>query len=339
MARPALSHRRWPQPQQVSWRRSLTRFFLCFLAGLLLGFSPFLHVDEAQTAVSSSAADESPPPPPPFAKLATIPLWKRHGDAVHGGKLLIIVTPTYNRAFQALYLSKLGQTLRLVPPPLLWLVVEAGPASAETAALLRTTGVMFRHLVTGKNLTNNKDRGVHQRNAALEHIEIHHLDGIVYFADDDNVYTVELFQRMREIRRFGTWSVGMLSQGKSKAILEGPVCNGSQVIGWHTNEKSKRLRRFHVDMSGFAFNSTILWDPDRWHRPFPEKIRQLDSVKEGFQETTFIEQLVEDESQMEGIPDGCSSIMNWHLHLEAEDLFYPRGWRTPKNLEVTIPVT
>lgn len=75
----------------------------------------------------------------------------------------------------------------------------------------------------------------------------------------------------------------MLAQSKNKAILEGPVCNGSQVIGWHTNEKSKRLRRFHVDMSGFAFNSTILWDPKRWKRPTSVPIRQLDSVKEGFQ--------------------------------------------------------
>ena len=75
----------------------------------------------------------------------------------------------------------------------------------------------------------------------------------------------------------------MLAQSKNKAILEGPACNGTQVIGWHTNEKSKRLRRFHVDMSGFAFNSTILWDPKRWRRPTSRPIRQLDTVKEGFQ--------------------------------------------------------
>lgn len=83
--------------------------------------------------------------------------------------------------------------------------------------------------------------------------------------------------------RFGTWPVAMLAPSKNKAILEGPVCNGSQVNGWHTNDKSKRLRRFHVDMSGFAFNSTILWDPKRWHRRTSVPIRQLDSVKEGFQ--------------------------------------------------------
>lgn len=253
-------------------------------------------------------------------------------------KLLIVVTPTYNRAFQAFYLNRLAHTLRLVPPPLLWIVVEMTAQTMETAELLRKTGVMYRHLVCEKNVTDIKDRGIHQRNTALAHIEQHQLDGIVYFADDDNVYTLELFEQLRKIRRFGTWPVGMLQHSKSKAILEGPVCNRSQVIGWHTNEKSKRLRRFHVDMSGFAFNSTVLWDPRRWHRLALEPIRQLDTVKEGFQETTFIEQVVEDESQMEGLLNDCSKIMVWHLHLEAPEITYPPRWRLEKNLDVVVPL-
>lgn len=65
------------------------------------------------------------------------------------------------------------------------------------------------------------------------------------------------------------------------------MCDGEKVVGWHTNEKSKRLRRFHVDMSGFAFNSSILWDPDKWHRPSVDPIRQLDTVKEGFQVSSY----------------------------------------------------
>ncbi|PKI51686.1 hypothetical protein CRG98_027926 [Punica granatum] len=130
----------------------------------------------------------------------------------------------------------------------------------------------------------------------------------------------------------------MLAPGKNKAILEGPVCNGSQVIGWHTNEKSKRLRRYHVDMSGFAFNGTILWDPKRWRRPTLAPVRQLDTVKEGFQETTFIEQVVEDESQMEAVPPTCSRILNWHLHLGARGPYYPKGWLLPKNLDAVLPI-
>ncbi|KAK1290194.1 putative beta-1,4-xylosyltransferase IRX9H [Acorus calamus] len=87
-------------------------------------------------------------------------------------------------------------------------------------------------------------------------------------------------------------AVGMLAENKNKANLEGPVCNGSQVLGWHTKERR------------FAFNSTILWDPKRWHRPTMNPIRHLDTKG-----TTFVEQIVEDESQMEvtGFPSSIHS--------------------------------
>lgn len=79
--------------------------------------------------------------------------------------------------------------------------------------------------------------------------------------------------------------MGKASKRRNGAILEGPVCNGTEVIGWHLDRSKRwaRARRFHMDMSGFAFNSTILWDPKRWHRPALEPIRQLDTVKERFQ--------------------------------------------------------
>ncbi|KAK1387339.1 hypothetical protein POM88_015517 [Heracleum sosnowskyi] len=55
-------------------------------------------------------------------------------------------------------------------------------------------------------------------------------------------------------------------------------------------------------------------------------------------QASFIEQVVEDDSQMEGIPEDCSRIMNWHLHFEARDLVYPDGWLLQKNLEVVLPI-
>ncbi|RDX88034.1 putative glucuronosyltransferase, partial [Mucuna pruriens] len=398
------------------WRRVAFRCVLCFFVGFLLGMFPFGHVVEDIRSHEISFEIK-----PPHAEAQLLREDRMLRNRVDEGfvidpvslsaerekqserfdfvprKPLIVVTPTYGRAFQAYFLNRLGQVLRLVPPPVVWVVVEMNAASMETAEVLRKTGVMYRHLVCNRNATDVKDRGVHQRNTALEHIERHRLDGIVYFADDDNVYSLELFDALRDIShiywsstratynngvfmsttlfcqpfctslkfyhssfmncvlshvhlysyvpmlnwfysRFGTWPVAMLAPSKNKAILEGPVCNASQVIGWHTNEKSKRLRRFHVDMSGFAFNSTILWDPKRWQRPSSNPIRQLDTVKEGFQETTFIEQLVEDESQMEGSPPGCSKILNWHLHLGAHNIVYPKGWVLQKNLDAVIPV-
>lgn len=253
-------------------------------------------------------------------------------------KLLIIVTPTYNQAFQAMYLNRLAQTLRLVQPPLLWIVVEMPAQSKETADVLRKTGVMYRHLVCDNNATDVKDRSAHQRNVALAHIEQHRLDGIVYFVDDNNVYTLELFEQLREIKRFGTWPIGMFTHNKNKIVVEGPVCNSTRVIGWQTNEMSKKLCRFHVNNSGFAFNSTILWDPQKWRRPTSELIRQLDTDKDGLQDTKFIEQLVADESQMEGLANGCSKIMVWNLHLEASMITYPSRWVVENKLEAIVPL-
>ncbi|KAI3670379.1 hypothetical protein L1987_87970 [Smallanthus sonchifolius] len=296
-----------PRKGYRTWRRSIYRYMLFFLIGFLLGLAPFGEFEEDVRSRDFSFEVNRPPTLDvkqdivvDKVELAVQNLNERFDYVAR--KQLIVVTPTYNRALQAFYLNRLGHVLRLVPPPLVWIVVEMNAASMETADILRGMGIMYRHLVCTKNLTDIKDMGVHQRNRELEHIEHHKLDGIVYFADDDNVYSLQLFETIREISRFGTWPVAVLAQSKNKATLEGPVCNGSQVIGWHTNEKSKRLRRFHVDMSGFAFNSTILWDPKRWKKPTSALIRQLDTSKEGFQETTFIEQLVEDESQMEATP-------------------------------------
>ncbi|XP_039069184.1 probable beta-1,4-xylosyltransferase IRX9H [Hibiscus syriacus] len=330
------------------WRRSFCRCLLFFVIGFVFGVAPFGYTDTDVRTKDFAFPDLKPPPVNlqlDYQDVSSVSLGvntrlaeqKEVADLIEPLKQLIVITPTCNRGFQSYFLNRLGHVLRLVKPPLVWMVVDEKAASLETEEILRKTGVMYRHLVSTLNSSSVKERTVHQRNAALEHIERHKLDGIVFFfADEDNFYTLELFESLRTISRFGTWPVAMLAQSKNKAILEGPACNASQVIGWHRNEKIKRFRRFHADMPGFAFNSTILWDPKRWGRPFSNPVRQLD--KERFQETTFIEQVVEDESQMEGIPHSCSRIMNWHLHLDMDNLVYPKGWLLEKNLEDTLPV-
>ncbi|CAN6926479.1 unnamed protein product [Brassica oleracea var. botrytis] len=68
------------------------------------------------------------------------------------------------------------------------------------------------------------------------------------------------------------------------------------------------------------------------------QLQYLDTVKEGIQQTTFIEQVVADESDMEGVPPACSRILNWHLHLNALYVPYPQGWVIQKNFESVITV-
>ena len=45
-------------------------------------------------------------------------------------------------------MNRVAQTLRLVEPPVLWIVVEGNAASFETWEILRKAGVMYRHLVS-----------------------------------------------------------------------------------------------------------------------------------------------------------------------------------------------
>lgn len=43
------------------------------------------------------------------------------------------------------------------------------------------------------------------------------------------------------------------------------------------------------------------------------------------QVSMFIEQIIEDESEMEGISEDCSRIRVWDLHLETFYSFNPKG--------------
>ncbi|KAK7351481.1 hypothetical protein VNO77_10978 [Canavalia gladiata] len=362
------------KPRGQLWRKVLFHFLMCFMVGISIGLIPLASTHMSMNlmpkhqafsfGVISAAGNLQPPENAKMNVTASINEVVKFNATLKSAvkeqelvdevasnvstsqfsedpylesqKLLIIVTPTYNHQFQAYCLHRLSQTLKLVPPPLLWIVVEMTSQSEETADILRSSGIMYRHLICKTNLTNPRHRSILQRNVAIAHIETHRLDGIVYFADDDNIYSLELFRQMREIRRFGTWTVAKQSGDKSSIVLQGPICNGSQVIGWHIDESNGKSKRFHAEMPGFAFNSTILWDPKKWHRPTLEPIRQLGSVKESLWVSTFIEQVVEDESQMEGLMDNCTRVMVWHIDLESLYSFYPQKWVVKNNLDVIL---
>lgn len=365
------------KPRGQTWRRALFHFFICFVIGMFIGVTQFASMNASINFISKNHAisfepsttfrnnqlqDDAARNATPFYSMSnendsTLQL-QSHQQLLYSiaqnssnnesaakyahvevQKLLIVVTPTQRHPLQAYYLNRLAHTLKLVPPPLLWIVVEMTSQSPETADTLRKTGIIYRHLVCDKNLTEVTDVRVHQRNVALSHIETHHLDGIVFFADEDNIYATDLFDQMRQIRRFGTWLVAKVTDSRSRAVLEGPICNGTTVLGWHATESRRGFKRFYADLSGFAFNSTILWDTKRWHRPTLEPIRQFDTPKDKFPVSTLVEQIVEDESQMEGLLQNCSRVMVWHLHVDSSSYFYPQSWLTKSNLNATASLT
>ncbi|KAI3442968.1 Glycosyltransferase [Psidium guajava] len=234
-------------------------------------------------------------------------------------RLLIIVTPTTSGSrshpFTGVLLRRLANTIKLVPQPLLWIVIEKRSDSDQVSEIMRKTGIMYRHLLFRENFTDPDAEMDHQRNMALRHIEHHKLSGIVHFAGLWNVYDLDFFQELREIEVFGTWPMAVLSANRKKVSIEGPVCDSSQVLGWHlrklsneTTATSESRARPPIHISSFAFNSSILWDPERWGRPSSGQPNSQDSIK-------FVKEVVhEDETKVKGLPgEKCSKIMLWHL--------------------------
>lgn len=324
------------------WKKAVVHFALCFVMGFFTGFAPTgkSSIFSGNSVFSTSNKSQFSPQPVEFshgeanshsenvnktftaqipASIDSIPARSEKLEEtkeefnVTTRRLIIIVTPVSSEdRLSGVFLRKLANTIRLVPPPLLWVVVERQPESDEMSEMLRKTGIMYRHVVFKENFTDPEAELNHQRNMALKHIEHHRLSGIVHFAGLSNVYDLDFFNHLREIEVFGTWPVALMSPNKKDVIIEGPVCDSSEVMGWHlsgADAEGDASRKLPIQISSFAFNSSILWDPERWGRPT--------SSAQGSSQNSlkFIKQVVmEDEAKLKGIPpEDCSKIMLWRL--------------------------
>ena len=117
------------------------------------------------------------------------------------------ITPTYKRFTQKADLTRVSQTFMHIPN-FHWIVVEDAEETSETVRnLLKKKKLRFTHLAvkTQTRLVKKendphwrKHRGVDQRNLGLkwvrENVKDH--NGVVYFADDDNTYDIDLFEEV-----------------------------------------------------------------------------------------------------------------------------------------------
>ncbi|XP_059428004.1 beta-1,4-xylosyltransferase IRX9 [Corylus avellana] len=321
------------------WKKAIFHFSLCFVMGFFTGFAPTGKASVFSNHFASSNISE-PSSSKPIETLpqaanvnrsliaqapAAIPARPKQPENTEieeekepkltPRRLLIVVTPTSAKdQLRGVLLRKMANTLRLVAPPLLWIVVEPQTDSNQVSEILRKTGIMYRHLVFNKNFTDTEAEMDHQRNVALKHIEHHRLSGILHFAGLSNVYDLGFFDQLREIEVFGAWPMALLSANQKRVKIEGPVCDSSQVIGWHLRKMNNESdTRPPIHISSFGFNSSILWDPERWGRPSAVQKYSQNSMR-------FVKQVVlEDETKLKGIPpEDCSKIILWRLQL-------PRG--------------
>ncbi|KAJ0793830.1 putative 1,4-beta-D-xylan synthase [Helianthus annuus] len=419
-----------PKKKVHLWKKATVHFLLCFIVGFFTGFAPANKSSFAtHNVVATNASPEiSPQPEKVFVKRVehengnfdrsvldeslamkvqerpNLGPKEEKGDMgkevnLTPRRLVIIVTPTSDKdELRGVLLRKMANTLSLVPPPLLWVVVESQSESTEVSDILRKTNVMYRHLVFKENFTDIEVEMDYQRNVALKHIEYHRLSGIVHFASLYNVYDLSFFDEIRAIEYvfpsltcrykvfnkymqisisfnslfayvthkanscqntlptelfhlknrlfikrkylciniqciylmifrkkkvltmypdlfgvFGTWPMAFLSANRQRVRIEGPVCDSSEVIGWHLkslNNSADDTTRSPVHISTVGFNSSILWDPERWGRLTSAQHTSQNSIK-------FVkEEVLEEETKLKGIPqDGCSKIMLWNLHI------------------------
>ncbi|GFP83754.1 probable beta-1 4-xylosyltransferase irx9 [Phtheirospermum japonicum] len=240
-------------------------------------------------------------------------------EKTNARRLVIVVTPTSDRnKIRGVLLRRLANTLRLVAQPLLWIVVEKQSDDSKVSEILRKSGIMYRHVVFKENFTDLKSEMDHQRNMALSHIEHHRLSGIVHFAGLSNVYDLSFFEEIRAIEAFGAWPIAKLAANRKRVIIEGPVCDSSEVVGWHlrkmnnvTSDDTIRPPPLHI--SSFAFNSSILWDPERWGRTSSAQDTSQNSLR------YLRKEVLEEETKLKGIPaHDCSKVLLWYLKIFKE---------------------
>ncbi|MED6266917.1 Galactosylgalactosylxylosylprotein 3-beta-glucuronosyltransferase 1 [Characodon lateralis] len=247
-----------------------------------------------------------------------------------------IITPTYTRPVQKAELTRIANTFLHVPN-LHWILIEDSQRRTPlVTGLLRETGLNYTHLnvetpksfkIRGDTRDPKIPRGTMQRNLALRWLRETFKNnssqpGIVYFADDDNSYSLELFEEMRSTRKVSVWPVAFVGGLR----YESPKVNAAgKVYGWKAVFDPHRP--FAIDMAGFAINLKLILSK-------PQAYFKLRGVKGGYQESSLLRELVT-LSDLEPKAANCTKILVWHTRTEKPILVNEgkKGFTDP-NMEI-----
>lgn len=132
--------------------------------------------------------------------------WNENLCKTSENRLIFVVTPTYERLMQMASMTNLMQTLRQVPPPVHWIVIEDNEKKSDRIKkLLKRSGLQYTHLAIVSPVRNPNawdTKAARQRSYALEYIRLRfaaETNALIYFADDDNIYDVRLFDLIRQV--------------------------------------------------------------------------------------------------------------------------------------------
>ncbi|KAL5714021.1 Beta-1 [Ranunculus cassubicifolius] len=282
-------------------------------------------------------------------------------------KNVIVVTTTYVRTFQTLHLTGLMHSLMLVPYDLVWVVVEAGGTTNETASIIEKSGLQTIHVGFDEKMPVTWEERhrleAQMRLRGLRVVSEARLDGIVMFADDSNMHSMELFDEIQSVKWIGAVSVGILVHSGNSVEststaheekeeenlpmpVQGPACNSSgQLAGWHTFNSlpyAEKSATYIDDMAtvlprklewaGFVLNSRLLWKDAE---DKPEWAQDLDKLSGDIESPLA---LVKDASVVEPLGNCGRKVLLWWLRVEARaDSKFPSGWVIDPPLEITVP--
>lgn len=212
----------------------------------------------------------------------------------------------------------------MLTPNVHWIVVEDAVNTSDLVrALLSRTGLTGRSVqlnvktpedfkLKAKDPNWSKPRGVEQRNAGLAWIRDRlrnkrPTDAMVYFMDDDNVYSLELFEQISAIGpgKVGVWPVGLVGG----LMVERPVLDAGEVIGF--NSAWRPERPFPIDMAGFAISADLLMD-------YPRAMFSYE-VQRGYQESEILRYLVVMRDLVPMANEG-RDVLVWHTRTETPKL-------------------
>ncbi|XP_050426846.1 galactosylgalactosylxylosylprotein 3-beta-glucuronosyltransferase S-like [Adelges cooleyi] len=227
------------------------------------------------------------------------------GTSTSPPALIYFITPTYPRREQIAELTRLGQTLMLVPR-IHWIVADDRPdCSQQLTALLPDFGIPYTHVASPMPAVYRRKaaalpRGVSNRRAALDWIRHNHdradPNAVVYFGDDDNTFHLDLFKEIRTTKKISMFPVGLVGEYG----VSSPIIDKGKVVGFFDSWPAKR--KFPVDMAGFAVNVQLIFQ-----HPYATMPYQV-----GFEEDRFLMALGVRLEDIEPKAENCTKILVWH---------------------------
>lgn len=232
----------------------------------------------------------------------------------------------------------------MLVPYVHWIIVEDAEKNSDLVRnLLARSGLNGRstllfaktpsdYKLKRKDPSWVKPRGVAQRNSGLSWIRknVHYTantHSVIYFMDDDNTYSRELFGEMRKIEtgKVGVWPVGLVGG----LLVEKPVLDeDNRVMGF--NSAWRPERPFPVDMAGFAISSALILNS-------PDAMFSYE-VERGYQESEILRYLVV-VRDLQPLANLCRDILVWHTRtetpkLDAESKLRKEGQQSNAGMEV-----